>query len=233
MQPNQGAQQGREQGKPVSGNPFVRFPVARPDLGSFNSHLSPVGLVRMDMYHKKSIALIGFRATGKTLLGRILAQECGLPFVDMDEMLSESFSMSIRNWVALAGWESFREAESRLLAQLVERPPMVLATGGGVVLSDSNRLTLREHFTVLWLQASFESIYQRIQDDPCSDSQRPALSMLTAEEEIRQHLAARLPLYREVADFTLRTDQGTPATNVEEILSFLDQSSETRISCEG
>lgn len=182
------------------------------------------------MYKAKSIALIGFRATGKTHLGRMLAQECGLPFVDMDEVLSASFSMSIKEWVALAGWESFREAESRLLAQFVGKPPMVIATGGGVVLSDSNRRILREHFTIVWLQASFESIYQRIRDDPCSGPQRPALSALTLEEEIRQHLAARLSLYQDVAHFTLRTDQGTPATNLEEILSFLDRPCDTRTS---
>lgn len=174
------------------------------------------------MDQKKSIALIGYRATGKTFLGRILAQELRLPFVDMDQELDGILGMSIRDWVSAFGWESFRQAESRLLEVLAMKPPMVLATGGGVVLSASNRLVLGRQFRVVWLQASFETIRRRLGNDPATASQRPALTELPPEEEIRSLLASRVPLYMEVADFTLRSDVDPPSVTIRRILAFVE-----------
>lgn len=169
----------------------------------------------------KSIALIGYRATGKTFLGRILAGELRLPFVDMDQELTKTLGASIQEWVSAFGWESFRQAESELLGALARKPPMVVATGGGVVLSASNRLTLRRNFRVIWVQASFETICRRLGDDPVTASQRPALTQLTPEEEIRSLLASRLPLYAEVAHFTLCSDVDPPSLTVQRILAFV------------
>ena len=170
----------------------------------------------------KSIALIGYRATGKTFLGRILAKEVQLPFVDMDEVLADSLGMSIHEWVSSFGWESFRQAESKLLQELAGRPPMVLATGGGVVLSASNRMVLRRHFRVILLQASLETICERLGNDPATPSQRPALTNLRLEEEIRSLLASRLPLYQETAHFSLLSDVDSPTVTVQKILGFLE-----------
>ncbi len=174
------------------------------------------------MTQNKSIALIGYRATGKTFLGRILARALRLPFVDMDQELTRILGTSIQEWVSAFGWESFRQAESELLGALARKPPMVVATGGGVVLSASNRLILRRHFHVIWLQASFETICRRLGDDPATASQRPALTRLTPEEEIRSLLASRLPLYTEVAHFTLSSDVDSPSLTVQRILAFLE-----------
>lgn len=174
------------------------------------------------MSQKKSIALVGYRATGKTFLGRILSKELCVPFVDMDEELGKRLGMSIQEWVAAFGWESFRQAESRLLEELALKPPMVLATGGGVVLSESNRLTLGRHFLVIWLQASFETICRRLGDDPATSTQRPALTGLPKEEEIRSLLASRLPLYTQVAHFTLCSDVDPPSISIQRILDFVE-----------
>lgn len=173
------------------------------------------------MKHRKSIALIGFRATGKTLVGRLLSEKCRLRYADMDEILTTDFSMTIREWVEHFGWESFREAESRLLLELAEAPPLVVATGGGVVLLESNRQILAERFHVVWLQASCETIHERIREDRRSHSQRPALSGLPLEEEIRELLGSRLPLYRQVAHLTLWTDKEPVSNLVDKIISFL------------
>lgn len=177
------------------------------------------------MSREKSIALVGYRATGKTFLGRILAQELRLPFVDMDQELAATLGMSIRDWVCAFGWESFRQAESRLLEVLVMRPPMVLATGGGVVLSASNRLVLRSRFRVIWLQASLDTICRRLEDDPATASQRPALTELPPREEIRSLLAFRIPLYQETAHFVLSSDQESPFSLVQRVLDFLQSES--------
>ena len=89
------------------------------------------------MDEKTRIALIGFRASGKSLVGKLLAEELNLSFVDMDERLVASFGRGIDQWVQAHGWESFRQAESELLEELSREQGLVVATGGGVVLSAS------------------------------------------------------------------------------------------------
>lgn len=173
------------------------------------------------MSQRESIALIGYRATGKTFFGRALARELRLPFVDMDEELAKILGMNIQEWVSASGWDSFRQAESRLLEELAGNPPMVLATGGGVVLSPSNRAILRRHFRVIWLKASIETIRRRLGEDPVTAAQRPALTDLPLEEEIRTLLASRLPLYHETAHLILFSDVESPRATVQRMLTFL------------
>jgi shikimate kinase len=169
-----------------------------------------------------SIAFIGFRATGKSFLGKILAETLNRQFVDMDERLIESFGRPINEWVAIHGWQSFRQAESKLLEALSTERNIVLATGGGIILSSQNRETLRTHFLVVWLQASPETIHARLTRDPKSPSHRPALTTLSLKEEIRELLAERSPLYEETAHLIITTDNAHPAELVSGIRGFLE-----------
>ena len=163
------------------------------------------------MLEKSKLALIGFRASGKSLVGKLLAQELDFSFVDMDARLVTSFGKSIDQWVQSEGWESFRKAESELLKQLSREQGLVVATGGGVVLSAHNRSLLKEHFIVIWLNASPETTYLRMISDPDTGSNRPAFTTLPLREEIRKTLAERSDLYREAAHFALETDDALPA----------------------
>jgi shikimate kinase len=163
------------------------------------------------MKDKSNIALIGFRASGKSLLGGLLAQELKLSFVDMDERLIASFGKSIDQWVQSEGWESFRKAESELLGQLAHEQGLVVATGGGVVLSTLNRNLLREHFFVIWLKASPETTNLRMLSDPHTETNRPAFTILPLREEIQETLAERRTFYEETAHITLETDDALPA----------------------
>lgn len=155
---------------------------------------------------KNNIALIGFRATGKSLVGALLAQQLGWRCVDMDTLLTASFAMDIDRWVRLHGWQAFREAESRLLDDLAGREKLVVATGGGVVLSARNRELLRNRFWVVWLEASPETIYLRLTRDEKTAATRPPLTELPLREEIEQLLAERVPLYEMINDLRLDTD---------------------------
>jgi shikimate kinase len=162
---------------------------------------------------KTSIALIGFRATGKSIIGELIAQALKLRFVDMDEDLSASFGQDISTWVSLHGWESFRHAEADLLAELAMQPGLVLATGGGVITSAANRETLKKHFLVVWLQASPKTIQARLAQDCRTTSNRPPLTEMPLCQEIEHLLVVRSPLYAEAADLIFQTD-GIPMQNL-------------------
>jgi len=163
------------------------------------------------MTEKPNIALIGFRASGKSLVGKLLARELNLSFVDMDERLVASFGKTIDQWVQSEGWESFRKAESGLLGQLAREQGLIVATGGGVVLSAHNRNLLKKHFLVIWLKASPETTYLRMLNDPNTETNRPAFTTLPLQEEIQKILAERSIFYEETAHITLETDDALPA----------------------
>jgi len=173
-----------------------------------------------------NIALIGFRASGKSLVGKLLAEALGLSFVDMDARLVASFGMDIDQWVHSQGWESFRHEESELLAQLAREQGLVIATGGGVVLSAPNRNLLRSRFLVVWLKASPETTHLRMLGDPNTRANRPAFTILPLQEEIRQILAERSGCYQDAAHIILETDNALPAQLVLEIKRRLAASKE-------
>jgi len=168
-----------------------------------------------------SIALIGFRTTGKSVTGRILAHELGLTFVDMDEQLTESFGESIEAWVRKHGWRAFREAESKLLEKLSRKTHTVVATGGGIILSPVNREVLRRCFFVVWLEASPETIQLRMTHDPQTSANRPPLTELPMKEEIESMLRERTALYEESCDLRMLTEGLSPGEVAARIITFL------------
>lgn len=170
-----------------------------------------------------NIALIGFRTTGKTRVGRILARKLGKIFVDMDEFLTNSFGTTIDCWVRRHGWKSFRREESDLLLRLAQMDGVVAATGGGVVLDATNREILKRSFEVIWLKASPDTIESRILTDPASATQRPPLSTLPLRQEIETLLQERSALYAATARISLDTDILCEERVAEEILRLLQK----------
>jgi len=162
---------------------------------------------------KRNIALIGFRTTGKSLTGKVLAERLSRVFVDMDDMLVATLGQDIDAWVRSHGWESFREAESALIETLSSRENLVVATGGGGILEERQPKGLRKGFYVVWLQAAPETIYSRLIEDPKTPSNRPPLTDLPMKEEIERLLQERSPLYAETSDLILETDN-CPAENL-------------------
>ncbi len=169
---------------------------------------------------ERNIALIGFRATGKSTVGKFLAEKLGRIFIDMDQHLIASAGREIACWVKLEGWDSFRHAESELLHTLVSREGLVVATGGGIVLDPENRRILDEHFFTVWLKASVETIYRRTNADPGSCDTRPPLSELPLREEIEKVLSERWPLYTGAADLEIDTELSTAEEIADRIVKF-------------
>jgi shikimate kinase len=156
-----------------------------------------------------NIALIGFRATGKSTVGQILARSLNRSFIDMDRRLIQDAGLDITAWVSRNGWTSFRRAESGLLEILRLQKNLVLATGGGIVVDPVNREALRKDFFTVWLKATSHTIFSRLNSDPDSCRTRPALSALPLEEEVLKILCEREPLYTESADLVVDTDSKT------------------------
>lgn len=145
----------------------------------------------------KNIYLVGPRACGKTTIGRMLATALGRPFVDLDEEFVENTGRTIADVVETEGWEGFRELETAVLAAVAETPGNVVATGGGVVLKARNRELLAGG-VVIYLQTDPEKVVERLMEE-LKPVQRPALTDLSLEDEVRKTVREREPYYLAVA----------------------------------
>jgi shikimate kinase len=149
--------------------------------------------------------LVGYRGTGKTTVGRLLAERLDWRFADADQEVEARAGRPIARIFAEDGEAAFRDLEEEVLADLVALPNIVIATGGGAILRPSNRELLRSLGFVAWLTADAETLSQRIARDPRRVETRPALTAAGTLDEIADVLAARLPHYREVADLEVGT----------------------------
>jgi shikimate kinase len=173
----------------------------------------------MNNRHRK-IILVGFRATGKSSVGRLLAEHLGVAFIDMDAVLTERHG-EISSQVDAHGWDWFRAREKELLAELAVLEEGVIATGGGAVLHRELWPDLRKSGLVVWLTSTLELICQRLSLDPASSSQRPSLTGRDIRQETAAVLAEREPLYRAVADLIVDSNRPVPevAAEIEEFLA--------------
>ena len=169
-----------------------------------------------------TIYLIGYRCTGKTSVGRMLAEKIGWRFVDSDYYVVKKAGMSIAEMVVEHGWDYFRHCEKQAIAELDPDNQLVVATGGGIILDPTNRDLLKESDNlVLWLQAKIETIYDRMKNDAESNDFRPSLTNSALHHEIMHTLAERTPFYESVADFTVTTDGRVLEDVCETILKLL------------
>lgn len=173
------------------------------------------------------LVLIGYRGTGKSTVAHELAQRLGWPAVDLDDEIERAAGKSIADIFADDGEEPFRDFESAALACSLERRPLVLATGGGVVGRAANRQLLRAAASaggrVVWLRATPQTIAQRLAADMATQSRRPNLTSAGGLGEIVSLLARRTPWYQECADLVVDTECKLPAAVAAEIVGSLPQ----------
>ncbi|MCS7239161.1 MAG: shikimate kinase [Thermoguttaceae bacterium] len=168
-----------------------------------------------------NLVLIGYRATGKTTLARLLAERLGWQWVDADVEIEHRAGKSIARIFAEDGEPAFRDLEAKVIADLCARDKLVIAAGGGAPMRPENRQAMKQSGKVIWLQASPQTIYQRMYSDPTTAERRPNLTARGGLEEIIELLSKREPVYRETADFTVNTEGRPPEVLAEEILSAL------------
>lgn len=154
------------------------------------------------------IALVGMPGGGKSTVGRQLARQLGMRFIDTDSEIEARIGEPIRVFFERSGEAAFRELESELLAEILAREgEFVLATGGGIVLRETNRQMLRSAATVLYLRSTPEELFRRLRHD----TQRPLLQVRDPLQKLRDLYVQRNPLYRSCAHFVLET--GRPSVH--------------------
>ncbi len=154
---------------------------------------------------------------GKSTIGRLLAKELRLPFKDSDKEIEQRTGANIPWIFDREGEPGFRDREQAVIAELCTSDGLVLATGGGAVMRDENRKALHEGGRVVYLHASVEQQVSRT----ARDRNRPLLRTANPAKVLSDLLALRDPLYREIADVIIETDERPPRMVVLEILARL------------
>lgn len=166
--------------------------------------------------------LTGYRGTGKTSVGAVLARRLDRPMIDLDHTVEQAAGRTIREIFAAGGEEAFRDAESECLEEVAHGPSAVVALGGGAILRPANRQLIRGSGRCIWLDADVDTLAERIAADTTTAERRPALTDRGQREEIRQLLETRRPLYRDVSDHRIDTAGKTVQEIAEEILARLE-----------
>ena len=165
-----------------------------------------------------NIVLIGYRGTGKSSVGSLLAARLGRELVSTDVEIVKRTHRTIPEIVAQKGWDSFRDLESDICRELASRDQLVIDTGGGAILRAQNVEALKRNGTMFWLTASVETIAKRIG----GDNQRPSLTGTKSfVDEIQDVLRERTPKYHAAADHVIATDDLTIDQLVEALLALL------------
>ena len=151
---------------------------------------------------EKHLFLIGMQGCGKSSLGKRTAKETGVPFADTDAVVAQSAGGTVNEFFERYGEEAFRRAETNALALLTRAKPMIISTGGGTVMNPVNRHIMRSWGRIVWIDRPLEEILSDIKLD-----RRPTLRD-GGLAEVERVYHEREPVYRSLADITVRNDQG-------------------------
>ncbi len=164
-----------------------------------------------------NVFLVGPMGAGKTTIGRHVAAMLGMEFADSDQEIEARTGANIPLIFEIEGEEGFRRREAAVIADLVLRPNLVLATGGGVVLNSANREALRNHGTVVYLRAATEILVERTR----RDRGRPLLQTADPHGRIEELMRQRDPLYRSTAHLIVDTDRRSPQAVARDVVTRL------------
>ena len=153
-----------------------------------------------------NIFLIGYRCSGKTETGKLIAGILNRQFIDTDFKVVEEEGMTISEIVDKKGWDFFRKKETDVLKKVCIHDKLIVATGGGIILNKENRANMKKNGTIVWLKATFSTIKKRIILDSKTKNFRPSLTSKELDEEIKETLLLRKPYYEKAMDFSIDTD---------------------------
>jgi shikimate kinase len=167
----------------------------------------------------KNLFFIGMMGSGKTVTGRLAADKLSVRFVDLDDEIVARAQLSISDIFKKHGELFFRDLESSILKEFADKGSQMIATGGGIVLSQPNRDLMRKRGRIYYLNAALETLWDRV----CESKDRPLINCDNPEEEFKKLFKVREPIYKELADKTVYTDHKTPELVAQEICeSFLN-----------
>lgn len=153
-----------------------------------------------------NLFLIGYRCSGKTSVGRRLAEAIQRPFLDTDDVIVQKAGMDISRIVFEKGWGTFRDMERNVIQDICRKHRQIIATGGGVVLDSRNTALMKTSGRIIWLKVLPETVKIRMQHDGKTAGLRPSLSGKELMKEIDETLIQREVLYRQAMDFQIEAD---------------------------
>jgi len=166
----------------------------------------------------RTVALVGLMGAGKTSVGRRLAQELALPFVDADTEIEAAAGESIEEIFERHGEAFFRDGERRVIARLLDGAPHVLATGGGAFMDASTRALLKERAITIWIKADIDILLARVS----RRNHRPLLKQGDKRAILQKLMAERYPVYAE-ATFTIDSSDGPAEETIATIMARLEE----------
>lgn len=173
---------------------------------------------KIDKHNKTLLVLIGPMGAGKTTIGRLLAQQLDYTFYDSDIEIERTTGATV-SWIfEKEGEMGFRAREHKAISNIVQRSYVVLATGGGAVVTPENHVLLQQG-VIIYLRASVEVQYERIH----RDRNRPLLNTPNPQQRLTELFTMRDPIYQSLADITVTTGMTSPKKMVQEILGQLEQ----------
>lgn len=167
------------------------------------------------------VFLVGPMGAGKTTIGRRLAQALQRDFFDSDQEIEKRAGASIPLIFEVEGEAGFRVREKTVIAELTQRPSVVLATGGGAILNPENRRCLVGRGFVVYLHTSVNEQLSRTR----YDHHRPLLQTADPRARLEALFAVRDPLYRDVADLIVASDGQSPRAIVHKIINYIQEDS--------
>jgi shikimate kinase len=156
------------------------------------------------------ITLIGYRGSGKSSIAPRLARRLGWTWIDSDRVIEDRAGCSIRQIFESEGEAGFRQRESQILAEVLQQDRLVLATGGGAILLEENRVRMKAAGPVVWLHTSIEALTKRLSRERPGGENRPSLTGRPVAEEVADVMAIREPLYRECASIIVDSEHEWP-----------------------
>jgi shikimate kinase len=175
------------------------------------------------------ICLVGMPGSGKSTVGRHIARNIGLPFVDTDHVIEQRIGCSIREYFEMQGEPAFRDVEQEVIAEVLRLDGHVVATGGGAVLRQANRQVLRDRSTVVYLRSTPEDLARRLRHD----SHRPLLQGGSDPlRRLRTLFDDRDPLYRQTARFVIETGRPSVHSLVNMVMMQLELAGVTQASAD-
>jgi shikimate kinase len=163
------------------------------------------------------IVLIGYRGTGKSVVGELVAERLQMKYVAMDAKIVQRADMSIPDIVENHGWTTFRDMESEVARELGKLDNIIIDTGGGFIERPENVEALQANSCIVWLKASVIAIVSRIQEG----TERPSLTAgKSFTEEVAEVLEQRTPKYKSAAQYEIDTDQLTPEQVADRVIEI-------------
>jgi len=171
----------------------------------------------------RNLILVGLMGAGKSSIGRLVANQLGIPFIDTDAEIERVSRMSVNELFAAYGEEEFRALETRVMKRLLKGGPRVVSTGGGAFINDRTRRHIKKGGLSIWLKAELDVLWERVN----KRDTRPLLKTENPKQTLENLMNARYPVYAE-ADLTVLSRDVHKDVIAKEVLAAIIETKESK-----